>query len=40
MEDVVVDNERGNHWRMVFEENCGGRDYEKICYLLRGVMST
>ena len=29
MEEVVLDNERGSHWRMVFEDNEGGIDYYK-----------
>ena len=32
MEEVVLDDERGSHWRMVFEDNQVGRDYYK--YLL------
>ena len=27
MEEVVLDDERGSHWRMFFQENEGGRDY-------------
>ena len=29
MEDVNLDDERERHWRMVFEDNDGGMDYEK-----------
>ena len=32
MEEVVLDDERGSHWRTFSEENEGGRDYYK--YLL------
>ena len=29
MEDVRLDDERERHWRMVFEDNGGGVDYDK-----------
>ena len=27
IDEVIFDDERRIHWRMVFEENDGGRDY-------------
>ena len=29
MEDVILDDERECHWRIIFEENNGGVDEEK-----------
>ena len=30
MEDVILENERERHWRVVFEDNMGGVDDEKV----------
>ena len=29
MDDVNIDDEKEHHWRMVFEDNCGGVDDAK-----------
>ena len=29
MEDVILNNEREHHWRMIFEYNGRGMDYDK-----------
>ena len=29
MEEMVLDDERGIYWKIVFEENDGGRYYQK-----------
>ena len=36
MEDINLDDERGRHWRMVFEDNDGGVDYAKALLHAKG----
>ena len=40
IEDVVLDDKRERHCRMVFEENNGGVDGAKTFYMIGSGMST